>query len=82
MKYAAEIIDLMSAQPERQFQMRDLVREVCPNALAEVSRKSSLYRTVRIALHRLLEQLVESKSVEVQDAGNHFRYRWRVTSPS
>jgi len=65
----------MSAHPERQFQMGELVKAV--------SKPGDIVNTVRIGVHRVLRYLAESDSVVIQRQAighsQHYLYQWRNT---
>lgn len=71
MKYASQVIDLLSAHPEREFKMGEIVgAAVPPDVLTPKTRL-----TVRIGIHRVLEYLAEMGSVAVH-RGPRNRYQW------
>lgn len=77
MKYASEIIDLLSAYPGREFKMRQLINHAAPRAtLAEMP-------TLRCGIWRVLQLLEESGQVEIirpEKNGGSAAYRWKTIS--
>lgn len=74
MKYAEKVMDLMSAYPNREFKMINLIRYVNPKATPKQN------RAIRMGILRVLEPLIESKQIEVVkvcDAPQSKRYVWR-----
>lgn len=75
MKYAAEVIELMSAYPGRQFKMLELVRHAT-RARALGPQESD---SARKAVRRVLVSLVDCGTVEVEPAavsGGYAQYSW------
>jgi hypothetical protein len=75
MKYAREIIELMSAYPGREFEMRELVRYVSPEAIPKER------HSIRRAVLRVMESLVGAGTVLTRSAstsGSRAAYWWRV----
>lgn len=74
MRYAEEVIGLLSADPGRDFRMREIMRAVDPDASQ---------KRVRVGVWRALTVLVEMDAVIVSEAarrGGAALYRWRLTS--
>lgn len=77
MKYAREVIELMSAYPGRDFRMAELVRYVNPGATTD--QKHSLRR----AILRVLDLLEDTGAILKQPAaesGGFAEYQWRSGS--
>lgn len=75
MKWAKEVIELMSAYPSREFRMIEIVRYCCPNPKDQKER-----RAVHRGVHRVVEGLQDTGSVTVGRAsrnGGYGTYRWR-----
>ncbi len=74
MKYANEVIELLSAYPNREFKMINLIRYINPRATKKQN------RAIRMGILRVLEPLIESNQIEVIrvcDAPQSKRYVWR-----
>jgi hypothetical protein len=72
MRYAAEVIDLLSAYPGQPFRKRQIV-----NHIAKGSEKS----TVRVAVWRVLKVLQESRQLRVESSsvrGGSSLYSWHL----
>ena len=73
MKYAKEVIELMSAYPGREFEMKHLIRYVRPGKIS---------RTTRTALHvsiwRVLNDLKSTNTITANKAENGYsaKYIW------
>lgn len=74
MKYAKEVIELMSAYPHREFKMKTIVQYIKPSAT--VREKRTTARQVR----RVLNGLVENGTVVITNhrnkIGGHAYYWW------
>lgn len=73
MKYAREVIELMSAYPERRFRMQDLVRYVAPQA------EGGDRQRVRNGILRVLGDLARAGSIEREggeERGTFGLYWW------
>ena len=78
MKYAREVIELMSAYPERRFRMQELVRYVAPRA------EGSDRQRVRNGILRVLGGLVRAGSIAREGGegrGAYGLYWWRQKVP-
>lgn len=77
MKYAKEVISLMSVYPGRQFKAQAIARYVCPNP-----KDLSERRAVRVGVHRVLVELIKTGSVLSKPPlirnGGYALYWWRV----
>jgi len=73
MKYAKEVIDLLSSHPHRWFKRREIVRYV----LSHDSR--STQRGVVVGVQRVLKQLQESSYISIRktlcESGSGFMYK-------
>ena len=77
MKYATEIIELMSAYPERIWRISHLIRAVRPDA------RGKARDTVHHAVLRVLYELERSGHVtheRPQFNGSFSRFRWRTVT--
>lgn len=73
MKYASEVIDLLSAYPGRQFRMADIVRYVMPQAVGAARQR------VRNGVLRVLDALAEGEHIVIRPAicrGGGAVYAW------
>jgi hypothetical protein len=80
LKYAKEVIDLLSAYPGRQFRMRNIVYSIAGRKADDREKKQ-----VRIGVWRVLKVLEESGHIviEAQDGrGASAQYAWRTSSDS
>lgn len=76
MRYASEVIDLLSAYPGRAFK-----KQVIVNHVAEHHRKDK--RILRVGVWRVLKMLEASEQIEVMDKGQSHYYVWKtITSGS
>lgn len=73
MKYAKEVMELMSAYPEREFKMQSLVFYIKPNA--SLKERRTIGRGVRRALDYLRE-LGKVQKIEKNLAIQNQRYKW------
>lgn len=74
MKYAHEIIELMSAYPGRDFRMAEIVRYVNPKATT--TEKHNLRRAVL----RVMDTLEDTGAIlkrPAKTSGGYAEYRWR-----
>lgn len=81
MKYAKEVIDLMTCYPGRQFRLMELVRHVSRGRDLSSSEKTKFQRGVQ----RVMEVLRSTGSVVIREPkeGSHGRtYAWCVTVSS
>lgn len=69
MRYASEVIDLLSAHPGRAFK-----KQVIVNHVAEHHRKDK--RILRVGVWRVLKMLEASSQIEVMDKGQSHHYAW------
>jgi len=73
MKYASEIIELMSAKPERDFRMVEIIRRINPQA--STVKKHSL----RTTIIRAVNLLADTGAILIKPAtksGSYALYRW------
>ena len=74
MKYAGEVIELMSAFPGREFRMIQLVKYINPKA------DTRARQAIRIGVARVIAGLVETGSVKglptSAGRGGYSLYRW------
>lgn len=78
MKYAREVIELMSAYPERRFRMQELVRYVAPRA------EGGDRQRVRNGILRVMADLVRAGSAMREggeDRGTYGLYWWPAKVP-
>lgn len=79
MKYASEIIELMSAYPERIWRISHLIRAVRPNATGNT--RNSVHRAVLRVLNEL-ESTGHVTHERPQFNGSFSRFRWKTTTRS
>lgn len=72
MKYAKEVISLMSSYPGKSFKMRQLVNFVRPNA------RGSERNAIRKGILRVLEHLKENDLVKVENSKNKATRRYSL----
>lgn len=78
MKYATEVLDLMSAAPGRRWRMAELVRGAC--GARDLTRRER--NAMRQAILRVLEALHEGGQVaRIPHARNSLSYVWREVRP-
>lgn len=74
MKYAKEVVELLSSAPDRDFRMNEIIYHVSPP-------REHRHR-VRIGVGRVLSMLHEIERVAISMAatsrGSFARYRWNV----
>lgn len=75
MKYAREVIELMSAYPGREFRMTEIVRYVRPGATAQ--EKHGIRRATLRVLVSLIEDAMSVVRVPPKSNGGFAVYRWR-----
>lgn len=76
MKYAKEIIELMSAFPGRDFRPKELVRECSKGRELTIQERTR----VRVGVWRVLQELQTTGVILVSPArhGASARYRWKA----
>lgn len=78
MKYAAEVMDFLQANPTREHRMAELVRAATSGRRLTRQERNA----ARQAIRRLLETLREGGSVHcIQHARNSVEYRWADVAP-
>lgn len=73
MKYAKEVISLMSAHPNRDFRMAQIIRHITKGS--EVS--SAQRQAIRVGVRRVLSELMDSGQVtQVKETATTSSYVW------
>ncbi len=78
MKYAHEIITLMSVHPYRDWKMVQIVRHVCPSP-ASTKERNAVHRAVLRVMHAL-EDAGTILRVAPRRNGGYATYRWKTTT--
>ncbi len=79
MKYAREVIELMSAYPERNFKMIEIVRHANPNPKSKKERSATHRGALRV-LDMLTEMGMIFKIPSRAGNGGYTLYRWKTTT--
>lgn len=73
MKYAKEVMELLSTYPNREFTMKYLVRYVNPSA--GIKEKRAIARQI----HRVIKEFSENGTIAIMNSarkGSNAKYRW------
>lgn len=73
MKYAKEVIGLMSAHPNRDFRMAQIIRHVTQGREVSAAKRQA----IRVGVRRVLSELVDSGQVtQVKESATTSLYVW------